>query len=384
MDMQHINKHTSWTLLSCATQLSTSTSLCHNQTQHCYSTPTISAPTNPYESIIEKLAGKIGSLKATINLKKPHQECWPIHLKFCQKEEKSSINNTPKIKTSCFNPSRTHEGGEPPKRRKSITKTAVVKASPKQHPQPMQNGLSSQLFTHKSVSSAAYLKLHPLFVHIKILWGLLKQDLVPRAPDLSTLEEFYWCFRRTKKIKQAVNSGLANSPIRESQIECLKNAQSGQSRLMAQLGLSIWCPNLDEDSASFSQPLSGYAYLKVNPEMANNMSLLIPAYNHFIHYLQLKKYNKELKKKGNLRKKHQTKNSIRIARGCVINTRNFNVKLVEAKGYYKIKNLPYRSLNANQFFCKLDDVMKNAAKQDPLAKTSRHGAKRVTNQLLHP
>ncbi|KNZ62464.1 hypothetical protein VP01_1267g5 [Puccinia sorghi] len=52
-----------------------------------------------------------------------------------------------------------------------------------------------------------------LFMHIKILWGLLKQDLVPRAPDLSALEEFYRRFRQTKKIEQAVNSGLENSPI---------------------------------------------------------------------------------------------------------------------------------------------------------------------------
>jgi hypothetical protein len=78
--------------------------------------------------------------------------------------------------------------------------------------------------------------------------------------------------------------------------------------IMAQLGLTVWCPNLDEDSGSlynaalttFTELVAtpAYAYLKVNPAMAQNMTLLIPAYNHFVHYLQAEKYKKEIKQKG--------------------------------------------------------------------------------------
>lgn len=170
-----------------------------------------------------------------------------------------------------------------------------------------------------------------MFLHIKILWGLLKQDSVPSPPELGTLEEFYRRFRRTEQIEQAVNAPSADSSIRQNQVECLKNAQSGRVKygklvihlgsnfvryaqgLLARLGLSVWCPNLEEDSASLYNAAhriaalttftelattQAYAYLKVDPEMAQDMTLLIPAYNHFVHYLQLNKYKKELKQKG--------------------------------------------------------------------------------------
>ncbi|KNZ62463.1 hypothetical protein VP01_1267g4 [Puccinia sorghi] len=41
--------------------------------------------------------------------------------------------------------------------------------------------------------------------------------------------------------------------------------------------------------------------------MAQNMSLLIPAYNHFLHYLQLNKYKKELKQKGKVEEEASNK-----------------------------------------------------------------------------
>ncbi|KNZ49250.1 hypothetical protein VP01_5124g1 [Puccinia sorghi] len=269
-----------------------------SQTQHHYSTPTTSAPTNPYESIIEKLTGEIESLKATINLKKRDPK--PPGMKPAGKssiQPAKNLHQPPELMKK-----------EKPLKHKSITKTAVAKASPKRHPQQMQNGDFPPSFLPTKVCLLLLTSnfITALFVHIKILWGLLKQDVV-------------------------VNSGLANRPIRKSQVECLKNPQNGHIKysklvihlgsnfvrytqgLMAQLGLSIWCPNLDEDSASLYNTAhriaalttftklaatSAYAYLKANPKMSQDISLLIPVYTHLAHYLQFKKYKKELKQKG--------------------------------------------------------------------------------------
>ncbi|KNZ59489.1 hypothetical protein VP01_171g2 [Puccinia sorghi] len=119
------------------------------------------------------------------------------------------------------------------------------------------------------------------------------------------------------KPKEEVNYGLEKNPISQSQVECLKNTQSGRIKyrksiihlggkffhytqgLMAQLGLSIWCPNLDKELTPFYNTThiisalttftkltanSGYAYLKFNPKMSQDMSLLIIAYNNSVHY----------------------------------------------------------------------------------------------------
>ncbi|KNZ60343.1 hypothetical protein VP01_15675g1, partial [Puccinia sorghi] len=72
----------------------------------------------------------------------------------------------------------------PTKARKPPQETAVVKPkpSPKRHPEQMQMEDFPPRFTPTKTA---------LFVHIKIIWGLLKQDSVPKPPKLSTLEEFY-------------------------------------------------------------------------------------------------------------------------------------------------------------------------------------------------
>ncbi|KNZ53801.1 hypothetical protein VP01_3130g1 [Puccinia sorghi] len=77
------------------------------------------------------------------------------------------------------------------------------------------------LFTPLEFQSTA------LFVHIKILWGHLKQDLVPKPPQLSTLEEFYKQFCQAEQIKDAVKSGSTNY-VRQHEIQCFQNVQRGQ------------------------------------------------------------------------------------------------------------------------------------------------------------
>ncbi|KNZ46917.1 hypothetical protein VP01_6837g1, partial [Puccinia sorghi] len=166
--------------------------------------------------------------------------------------------------------------------------------------------------------------------------------------------------------------------------------------------------NLDEDSSSLHNSTHqiaalttftelgstpAYAYLKIDPEMAQDMSFLIPAYNHFVHYLQLDKYKKELKEKGKVAQEANNKKISKNRERLRDERRDFAIlhkfpqryqeilelitahsddKFVEFKGIYKIKTIPYHSNNPNRFFRRLDSLMKDAAGQNPLAKMSCH------------
>ncbi|EFP91134.1 uncharacterized protein PGTG_16879 [Puccinia graminis f. sp. tritici CRL 75-36-700-3] len=264
-----------------------------------------------------------------------------------------------------------------------------------------------------------------------MLWGLLKQDAVPSPPELGMLEEFYKRFRRTEQIEEAVRGGLATGHFGQHEVQCFKDAQAGRIRygksiihlgsnfvryaqgLMARLGLRVWCPNLKEDSdllynsahriaalTTFTElaTTSAYSYLKIDRELAQDMTLLIPAYNHFVHYLQYNRYKREQKEKGKAsqeaanKKFNKNRERLRNERRdfAIINkfpkryrdilepiTAHSDDEKVEGKGFYKIKTLPYRSNNANRFFRRLDIVMKNAAEQDPIAKSSRRRVQRL-------
>ncbi|MBW0492139.1 hypothetical protein O181_031854 [Austropuccinia psidii MF-1] len=215
-----------------------------------------------------------------------------------------------------------------------------------------------------------------LFVHIKILWGLLKQDLVPKPPELSTLQEFYKNFRQAEEVEEAVQSVIH---LGDNFIRYAKG-------LMTRLGLR-------ELAAT-----SAYAYLNINPRMAMDIPLLIQAYNHFVHYLILGRYNKEKKEEGknakNAAHKRFSKNRERLRN----ERRDFSIlnkfpkryqevlahiaahsddEEVKGKGFYMIKTLSYHSNNANRFFRRLDTVMMKAAYQDPLASKSRHRVRRL-------
>ncbi|EFP93885.2 uncharacterized protein PGTG_19898 [Puccinia graminis f. sp. tritici CRL 75-36-700-3] len=386
--------------------------------------------TESQAEVIEKLAREIESLKSNLNSQKSTSK---------SKGKKSTVKVTNPtandVSTSSSSASASKKKApvpttpnrnqratsappkfmRPPKPRKSISETPVAKPSPKRHPQQIQTG-----------------DFPAAFGPTKILWGLLRQDSVPKPPELSKLEEFYRRFRRAEQVEEAVRSGSANRDV--GQVSCLKDAQGGRIKfgksvihlgsnfvryaqgIMAQLGLSVWCPNLDEDSGSlynaahriaalttFTELAAtpAYAYLKVDPAMAQNMTLLIPAYNHFVHYLQAEKYKKEIKQKGKVAQEASNKKHNKNRERLRDERRNFAIlnkfpqryrdilepiaahsddEEVEGKGFYKIKTLPYRSNNANRFFRRLDVVMKKAAEQDPLRKSSRRRVRRLPKE----
>ncbi|EFP90246.2 uncharacterized protein PGTG_16524 [Puccinia graminis f. sp. tritici CRL 75-36-700-3] len=300
---------------------------------------------------------------------------------------------------------------EKPKKPRKSTKESPAKApARKRNPRQMQTG----------DFPASYAGTKAIFIHVKVLWGLLKSDSVPEAPDLRDLQEFYDNFSREDHVNQVASFASSGRELIDiNQVQILKDARAGRIRignsylhvgdnfiryakgLMARFGFRKWCPNLEEDCDSLYnaacriaavttfQELAGakaYAYLNIDREAVQNMGFLIQCYNHFVHYLMLEKYKKENKEKGKLTKEVQhksvQKNRERLAASrlefATLNkfpSRYIKIltpiaahsddEVQEGKGFFKIKTLPYRSKNANRFFRRLDICMLKAAEQDP-------------------
>ncbi|KAI7952926.1 hypothetical protein MJO29_008557 [Puccinia striiformis f. sp. tritici] len=170
-----------------------------------------------------------------------------------------------------------------------------------------------------------------LYAHIDIIWELLEHKYIPGPPSPNTLREFNTHFSDVFEIQHAANNTLAPSLIPLNQVNALKSLQYGQKKIdpgvihldgffvdytqatLARLGLRVWAPKLEDSPLSlyneacrqvalkmFSQAAStfAYAYLKIDDKYTKDVELLIPAYNHYVHHLQRKRYEKEKKKKA--------------------------------------------------------------------------------------
>ncbi|KNZ63681.1 hypothetical protein VP01_11137g1, partial [Puccinia sorghi] len=127
---------------------------------------------------------------------------------------------------------------------------------------------------------------------------------VPKAPDLGTLQEFYQQFSNTEQVKQAAWQTQSPSLINTNEVQLFPKAQAGSIKfgrqlihlrsnnicyadgLMVRLGLRVWCPNLEEDSASLYNTAHciaaltcfqdlvaacAYGHMNIEPSQANNM-----------------------------------------------------------------------------------------------------------------
>ncbi|KNZ59055.1 hypothetical protein VP01_1808g2 [Puccinia sorghi] len=104
------------------------------------------------------------------------------------------------------------------------------------------------------------------YVHIKVLWGLIKQRAVPQSPPPEQVASFYQRFSSSDEIQSAIARGPNMIPMET--IQTLKQAKEQRSKLgkhmmhlsdfniryvqtsMSQLGLWCWMPNLDEQPDS--------------------------------------------------------------------------------------------------------------------------------------
>ncbi|KNZ53606.1 hypothetical protein VP01_318g4 [Puccinia sorghi] len=248
------------------------------------------AETAHYQASLAELTCELKQLKALVKPSAENQASQHGGVKVRSKSSKSndqpftSAGKKPRVSGS---------------KKSAQVEAPAVTPSPKQHPQQMVTGDFPASFNTTKVIR----QQKTLFIHLKILWGLLCQDSVPKAPDIQNLEEFYRNFTSQQQIDGAV-AGCSPPLINTTKIQLLKDACAG---------LRVWCPNLEEDASSLYNvaccigaittfqeiaATQAYAYLNINPLQVNNTILLIQAYNHFVHFLMVRNYKKESKEAG--------------------------------------------------------------------------------------
>ncbi|KAA1110944.1 hypothetical protein PGT21_034682 [Puccinia graminis f. sp. tritici] len=304
----------------------------------------------------------------------------------------NSKSQTP-TKSSQPSPRRTPSGSQ--RKRVATPKTS----SPKTHP--------CQMVSRDMPESFAPTR-DALYVHIKIIWNLLEQKTIPGPPHPDTLRELTASFSNADEITQRADdaSGAALIPVRD--VVTLKGLQLGQKKVgkglvnleeffvsytqavLARLGIRVWAPDLEDfpDSLynkacrqaalkSFCQAAVGgaYAYMNINKKYATDLALLIPAYNHFVQFLQTTRYNREKNQTGKFRMDEERR-VISKAREQLRDTRlkfalnqnlpkryqriisdvncHSNDEYSPKKAVYIVKTLKFWSENATKFFRHLD------------------------------
>ncbi|KAI7964258.1 hypothetical protein MJO29_004685 [Puccinia striiformis f. sp. tritici] len=302
----------------------------------------------------------------------------------------------------------------------SGSKPALFKARPLPSP-PTKNrigvlrtGIANRLRRPSPISQP----LDALYVHIKLIWNLLEQKAIPSPPHPITILEFTSRFSNADEIERTANdtSGAALIPVKE--VVTFKDIKCGRKKvgkglvnleeffvsytqaILARLGIRVWAPDLEDlpDSLyneacrqaalkSFRQASVGgaYAYMNVNLKYATDLTLLIPAYNHYVHYLQATRYNREKNQTGKFRMDEERK-VISKARERLQDSRlKFALSQGLPKRYqkvisdvnchsddeynsqrkvYVVKTLKFRSANATKFFRRLDATIATSDELD--------------------
>ncbi|KNZ54688.1 hypothetical protein VP01_2882g1, partial [Puccinia sorghi] len=111
-----------------------------------------------------------------------------------------------------------------------------------------------------------------------------------------------------------------------------------------------------------------YTYMNINSKYTKDLELLIPAYNHYVHFLQKNQYKREKKEIGKFRADEECKVIGRARDPFPLAQRlpkryqriisdvnaHSNDEYNPAKGVYHINTLKFRSENATKFFRRLD------------------------------
>ncbi|KNZ56632.1 hypothetical protein VP01_2360g4 [Puccinia sorghi] len=175
----------------------------------------------------------------------------------------------------------------PPARKKSIPNsssknTPVRQCAPSATPvsakkSPLQMTKKDHPEGHFSLI-LEFLLQNALYVHIKVLWGLIAQGFIPVPPSEEQLRSFYQRFQSTEEIQSTINrcplllAIYAIQTLKKACESCMKvrkhmihlsdfNICYVQSSLSKQ-GLAVWVPNLDEQANSLYNVAHNMATLK--------------------------------------------------------------------------------------------------------------------------
>lgn len=163
------------------------------------------------------------------------------------------------------------------------------------------------------------------------MWGLFKPDDVPPPPDEDLLKEFYSRFSDAEAIDACIDNAASPDVIAQNDILTLRSASAGGQKLgrsmgrldethilyvhavLAKVGIRKWGPDLcaAHDSlfnsacrltaiATFWQLCGAGAYdsMNVNLKYVNSLSLMVPTYNHYVHFVMANKFKVEMKEFG--------------------------------------------------------------------------------------
>ncbi|KNZ56821.1 hypothetical protein VP01_230g9 [Puccinia sorghi] len=180
--------------------------------------------------------------------------------------------------------------------------------------------------------------------------------------------------RRHKQVKEAFKKHPGLNYSNHSSADFLKKAKASQVKYRRSV------IHLGRNSVCYDQ---GCGIL------VQYIMLFIPAYNHFVHYLKMNRYKKEIKQVRKVSQEADTKNyskdceqvstiSYFISEGLLLDrfqkgykdlltqiSAHINDKGLPGTGFYKIKTLPYQSQNTNKLFQHLGNLMNMAEKMNP-------------------
>ncbi|KNZ47376.1 hypothetical protein VP01_644g3 [Puccinia sorghi] len=140
------------------------------------------------------------------------------------------------------------------------------------------------------------------------------------------------------------------------------------SKFEQRCGLLVQCCSLDCSFEEFLQACNNLSLCLPHhkSKYGPRYELLIPVYNHIVHYLAMNKYKKEVKQAGKVDKEANNK---KFLKNCEQLCNQF----------YKIETLPHQSHNANKFFQRLEKLMNTSEKNGPLAILPASGFSKTIN-----
>lgn len=189
-------------------------------------------------------------------------------------------------------------------------------------------------------------------LHIRILWGLLDANEVPRDPADKIVSDFNMRFSNETQLYASQHSGRELIPRHLIQIGTAMSAVRGrianQARLveehmlgyiqacLAKFGLPFWCPDLRQSAYSlynaacrivaldtFRQALVSHTYLHLNPNTvyATNISILIRLFDHFTFHYMKSRYQREGRHPGTVsRRLRNNPQYVARIRVCTVTT----------------------------------------------------------------
>ncbi|MBW0488510.1 hypothetical protein O181_028225 [Austropuccinia psidii MF-1] len=174
-----------------------------NPTMMLTTTPDVANMLASLIQLQQSLASQISNLKDDVDRMKVSSVSQQSKVTFDTKQKTSPKPST-KHKNSQRAISEPPPSTSSPRRGKSIAApTSSTKSPAKQNPLQMQTadfpadfrGVKVRKHSCLYSKTLYFIYFHKaLYVHIKILWGVVEQDAIPTAPAEEKLVQFYWKF----------------------------------------------------------------------------------------------------------------------------------------------------------------------------------------------